>query len=119
LGMLAYIYKFFPYYNDNLPPEKNDMMSFALLISLTGFIFVMLGGFLFKDLVIRKYSENSPELIRYYYWLFPFGFGLTIFSLLEAFAWQFRKSVLTNFLKEILWRLFTTILIVCMFTRII
>jgi O-antigen/teichoic acid export membrane protein len=119
LGMVYYVYKFFPYYNDNLPPERNDMMTIALLVSLTGFIFVMLGGYVFKDLVIRKYSANSPELVAYYYWLFPFGFGLSLYSLLEAFAWQLRKSVLTNFLKEILFRLLTTILIVLLFTRII
>lgn len=119
LGMLAYIYKFFPYYNDNLPPDRNDMMTLALAVSLTGFLFVIIGGLVFKDFVIQKYGTNSPELIRYYYWLFPFGFGLSLYSLLEAFAWQFRKSVFTNFLKEVLFRLFTTLLIVGIFTGII
>jgi O-antigen/teichoic acid export membrane protein len=119
LGMMAYIYKFFPYYKDNLPPDKNDMMTLALGVSLTGFLFVMIGGLVFKDLVIEKYGTNSPELIRYYYWLFPFGFGLSLFSLFEAFTWQFRKSVLTSFLKEILFRLFTTLLIVGIFTGFI
>src|SRR5687767_11607861 len=118
-GMTAYIYKFFPYYKDNLPPDKNDMMTLAAAVSLTGFLVVMASGLVFKDLVIQKYGANSPELIHYYYWLFPFGFGLTIFSLLEAFAWQFRKSVVTSFLKEILFRLFTTLLIVGIFTGII
>lgn len=119
LGMMAYIYKFFPYYKDNLPPDKNDMMTLATVVSLTGFLFVVVGGLVFKDLVIEKYGTNSPELVHYYNWLFPFGFGLSVFSLLEAFAWQFRKSVMTSFLKEILFRLFTTLLIVGIFTGII
>jgi O-antigen/teichoic acid export membrane protein len=119
MGLSYYIYKFFPYYKDNLPPEKNDMMTLALLTSLASFLFVILGGIVFKDFVVRKYATNSPELIRYYYWLFPFGFGLSIYSLLEAFAWQLKKSVFTNFLKEVLFRLFTTILIVLTFVRII
>lgn len=119
MGMTYYIYKFFPYYNDNLPPEKNDMMMLALMVSFTGFCFVMLGGFVFKDLVIQKYSANSPQLIRYYYWLFPFGFGFSLYSLLEGFAWQFRKSVFTNLLKEVLFRLLTTLLIVFTIARII
>ena len=25
LGMVAYVYKFYPYYNDNLPKKKNSM----------------------------------------------------------------------------------------------
>lgn len=119
LGMPAYIYKFYPYYKDNLPPPKNDMMSWALLTSFIGFILVMLGGWIFKDLVIQKYAAKSPMLIDYYVWIFPFGFGLTIFSLLEAYGWQLKKSVLTNFLKEVQFRLLTTVLIVSSFIGVI
>lgn len=119
IGLTYYIYKFFPYYKDNLPPGKNDMMTLALGISITMFVFVMIIGFVFKDYVILKYSANSPELVYYYYWLFPFGFGLSIYAILEAFAWQLRKSVLTNFLKEILFRLLATILIVLFFMKVI
>jgi O-antigen/teichoic acid export membrane protein len=119
IGLTYYIYKFYPYYNDNLPPQKNDMMTLSLVVSISMFAFVMIIGFVFKDFVIRKYNANSPELIYYYYWLFPFGFGLSIYSILEAFAWQLRKSVITNFLKEILFRLFATILIVLFFLKVI
>ena len=112
LGMGAYIVKFFPYYEDNLPQKKNDLFTWSLLISLIGFALVMLGGFFLKDLVIRKYGEHSPELVKYYYWIFPFGLGLTLYSSFEAFGWQYKKSVLTNYLREVQFRLFTTILIV-------
>jgi len=111
LGMQAYIYKFFPYYNDNLPPEKNDMISWALLTSLLGFVLVMTAGIVFKGTVIQKFGAHSAGLIKYYYWIFPFGAGLTFFSLLEAFAWQLKKSVLTSYLREVQFRLFTTVLI--------
>ncbi|THU35826.1 polysaccharide biosynthesis protein [Niastella caeni] len=119
VGLSFYIYKFFPYYNDNLPPQKNDMITLALVTSLTAFLFVVISGIVFKDFFIRKYSENSPEIVYYYYWLFPFGLGLSIYTIFEAYAWQLRKSVVTNFLKEILWRLFATILIVLTFMRVI
>lgn len=119
LGMQAYIYKFFPYYNDNLSPDKNDMISFALAVSSFGFFLILLNGLIFKDLVIRKYGTNSPELVKYYYWVFPFGFGLTIYSLLEAFAWQLKKSVITNFLREVQFRVLTSVLIVLSLTGIV
>src|ERR1044072_2397564 len=119
VGITYYIYKFYPYYNDNLPPNKNDMITLALITSMTAFMFVVISGIVFKDFVILKYSANSPEVIYYYNWLFPFGFGLSVFSILEAFAWQLRKSVLTNFLKEVLLRLFATILIVLLFLKVI
>jgi hypothetical protein len=83
-----------------------------LLPVLIGFLFVLVAGFVFKDLVIKKYITNAPEIITYYQWIFPLGFGLLIFTLLEAWAWQIHKSIFTNFLKELGWRLFTTVLIV-------
>ena len=93
------------------PPRKNDQITVALLVSSSGLFLVLLSGILFKGLVVRKYGTHSPDLIRYYYWIFPFGFGLTIYSLLEAFTWQLKKSILTNFLREVLFRMFTSILI--------
>ena len=119
MGMPAYIYKFFPYYNDNLPKKKNDQLTWALLISLSGFILVIIAGILFKDLVIRKFGTNSPELLKYYYYIFPFGLGLTLFTILEVYAWQVKKSILTNFLREMLFRLMTTVLILLTFAGVI
>ena len=68
LGMSAYIYKFYPYYKDNLENKKNDLFTWALLLSLIGFCIVLIGGIFFKDLVIRKFSANSSLLITYYHW---------------------------------------------------
>jgi O-antigen/teichoic acid export membrane protein len=112
LGMPAYIGKFFPYYNSHLPEKKNDQLTWALLISCIGFLLVLLAGFVFKNILVDKIFNNSPELLQFYYWTFPFGFGYTIFMIMEAYAWQHRKSVLTNFLKEVLFRFLTTVLIV-------
>jgi O-antigen/teichoic acid export membrane protein len=119
LGTVQYVTKFFPYYTDNLAPDKNDQFTWALFISISGFVMVMLGAFVFKDLVVQKFGTNSPDLVTYFYWIFPLGFGLTIFSLLEAFAWQFNKTILSNFLREVGFRILTTLLILFTFLGII
>ncbi|MGB3006634.1 MAG: lipopolysaccharide biosynthesis protein, partial [Chitinophagaceae bacterium] len=119
LAMPTYIYKFYPFYNDNLPPRKNDMLTWALLVSTIGFILVVIAGLIFKSLVIRKFGENSPQLLVYYNWLFPMGLGITIYTILEAYAIMLKKSVLTTYLREVQWRLFTTVLIVLMITHTI
>jgi O-antigen/teichoic acid export membrane protein len=111
LGMQSFIFKFYPYYHDNLPPKENDMMSWAFLISLIGFLLVISGGVYFKDFVVERLGGKSPELVNYYYWIFPFGAGLTFYSLLETFAWHLKKAVLTSFFKEVLFRSFTFVLI--------
>ncbi len=119
VAMPSYIFKFYHYYNDHLPHRKNDMMSWALLVSFIGFLVIMGIGLLFKQLVIQKFGTNSPLLITYYYWIFPMGLGLTLYGVLEAWAWNLGKSVLTNFLKEVEWRLLTTLLIVLVLIGVI
>jgi O-antigen/teichoic acid export membrane protein len=119
LAMPSYIAKFYPYYYDHLPPRKNDMITWALLVGVAGFILIILTGFVIKPLVARKFNEHSPLMVKYYYWMFALGFGLTIFTILEAYAWNLGKSVLTNFLKEVQWRLLTTVLIVLFIMRAI
>ena len=118
LGMPSYIYKFYPYYKDNLDKKRNDILSWALLFSLIGFCLVAISGIYFRDVIIRKFGY-SPELIQYYYWIFPFGLGLTLFGILESYAWQLQKAILTNFLREVQFRLFTTILIVLTFAGLL
>ena len=119
LGMLSYIYKFYPYYKDNLPAKKNDLITWALISCTIGFTIIIIIGFVIRNLVVQKYVTNAPDLVKYYPWLFPFGFGLTVYSTLEAYAWQEKLSVLTNFMREVLFRIFTTVLIVFFFFGII
>ncbi len=112
MAMPSYIYKFYPYYHDHLPVKKNDQLTIALVTGVIGFILVIIAGVVFKGLVVRKYITNAPEIITHYNWIFLLGFGLLVYTILEAYAWQLHRSVLTNFLREVLWRLFTTTLIV-------
>ncbi len=119
LAMPSYIFKFHPYYNEHLRPRKNDMITWSLLVSRIGFVLVMIAGLSLKHLVIKKFGTNSPQLVTYYYWIFPLGLGLTIYTILEAFTWTLHRSVLTNFFREVQWRLFTTILIVLYITQVV
>lgn len=119
LAMPAYIYKFFPYYNDHLKTTKNDMLTWALVVGLIGFVVVTAIGIFFESLVTRKYGTHSQLFVTYYYWVYPLSFGLTLYNILEAYTWGLQRSVLTNFLKEVEWRLFTSILIVFFIFKII
>lgn len=119
LGMPSYIFKFHPYYNHHLPPDKRDMATLSLLAGLAGFMLVILAGWIFKDLVIRKFSEHSALLVRYYYWIFPMGLGLTMYTILESYTWSVGKPVVTSFLKEVQWRVFQTLIIVLFIFHVI
>jgi len=119
LGMPAFIGKFFPYYKSHLPNKKNDQLTLALLFTCIGFLIVTLVGIASKHIVIDVVFKNSPELPKYYYWTFIFAFGYTLYMLMEAYAWQQRQAVLSNFLKEVLFRVFATILIVLATSQVI
>lgn len=119
LGMIAAVYKFHPYYESNLPRNKNDLLTWAMVVSFTGFGFVILAGWIFKDLVIQKFGANSPMFVQYYLWVFPFGFCILLFSLLEVFAWNLRKSILTTFLREMMVKVFTLSLILLISFKVI
>src|SRR5437763_11902094 len=82
-GMISVLYKFFPYYRDNLKDEDNDLLGMCLLTGFIGFVLTTCAGFIFEPLVIRKFSAKSPMLVRYYLWVFPFLFFYLFFSLLE------------------------------------
>jgi len=112
VGMPAYIGKFFPYYKSHLPDKKNDQLTWALLFSSIGFLIVVLVGIPLKPLLIDTIFKNSPELPKYFYWTFIFGFGYTIYMVMEVYSWLQGQSVLSNFLKEVLFRFFVTLLIV-------
>jgi O-antigen/teichoic acid export membrane protein len=65
-GVTSFLFKFFPYYEDNLPSKKNDMLGMALIIALGGFFITCSGVFFFEPLIVRKFSQNSILLVNYF-----------------------------------------------------
>lgn len=55
----------------------------------------------FKTFSNTKFGTNAPQLVAYYYWIFPMGLGLTIYTVLEAYAWSLHKSIVANFFREV------------------
>ena len=112
LGVISVIYKFYPFYKDNLDPKDNDLMTWSLISVLIGFVLVIAGGLIFEPLIIQKFSGRSPLFVDYYKWVFPFGLGILLFTVLEALSGSVRKTIYPAFLRETTFRLITTVLIV-------
>jgi O-antigen/teichoic acid export membrane protein len=110
LGTLPVVYKFFPFYNHYLGSNKNELPFITLLINLLGFGILLVIGWYNKDFIIRKLGK-SPTLGHYFNYVYPYTFFLLLFYWLEAFAWGLHKGVMTNFLRETLVRILTTLLI--------
>ncbi len=112
LGTSTYLYKFFPYYEDNLSSKKNDILSVALLVAMFGFFLTCSTLFILEPVITRKFSTNSLLFVEYFYWIIPLAFFTLLYNILEAYSYGFKKGVLTSLLKETVLRLYTGIIIV-------
>lgn len=119
LGVLSVIYKFYPYYNEYVPAKKNDLLTWPFAVALFGFLLVLLSGWLFEPLIIRKFSERSLLFVDYYHWVFPFGFGILVFGILETYSGTLKQTIFPNFLRETVFRLFTFVLILVYYLQLI
>lgn len=119
LGTIPVLYKFYPYYKDNLSHKNNDLLGRILAMCVIGFVLVTLGGIVFEPLVVQKFGERSKLFLQFYYYLFPFSLGYLFFAVLEGYSWALQKSVVTNALKETVIRIITTAFILLYFFKLI
>jgi O-antigen/teichoic acid export membrane protein len=119
LGIIPIIYKFYPYYKDNLEEHEIDLMSWAMITALFGFILILIAGFYFEPLFVKQFSVRSKSIVDYYYWMFPFAMGMLFFSVIEGFCWGIQKTIISNFLKETGLRIFTLALILLFYFKFI
>lgn len=111
LGVPSFLSKFFPYYQDHTTYKENDMLGFALKISMAGFLIMAFLTWIGQPIIIQKFGTKSPLLVEYFYFTLPMAFGYMLFSLLEAYSYGYHRSILTNFLKEFLVRFYTLLVI--------
>lgn len=119
LGMVSVMSRFYPYYYDSLKKNENDLLALAFTIAMAGFVLLVIGGIVLKPLFIQKFLKKSPQLVDYYFWLFPFTLFFLIFSILEAHSAIFKRTVFPNFLKEGVVRMCTTLLIFLYIVKVI
>ncbi|HEY9259050.1 hypothetical protein [Chitinophaga sp.] len=117
LSAVPTISRFFPYYSSHLKDKDNDMLTWALLATVVGFGLFVVGTFFFKGMIIAAYIEKSPLFITYFYLLYPNVFLLALFAVFESYSGSRHLSVFPNFLKELVLRLLTAVLIAAYYFR--
>ncbi|WP_438946490.1 lipopolysaccharide biosynthesis protein [Sediminibacterium sp.] len=119
LGVIPVIYKFYPYYKDNLEKHRIDLMTWGMMAAFIGFILVLAAGWYFRPFFESQFIEKSKLIVDYYYWMFPFALGMLFFSVLEGFCWALQQTVFSNFLKETGLRIITSIFIALYYFKLI
>ena len=108
LGFNGVINRLFPNFRDASQKHKG-FITFAILVSLSGFILSAIAFELYKPILIRNNIENSSLLIEYVYLIIPLIFSTLFFNLFDAYNKVLYDTVLGTFLKEFLQR----VLILC------
>ncbi len=111
--------KFFPFYKTYLPKRKNDLPAFALFICLGGCLLVILSLLFFKGFIIRKFGARSALFVTHYHLLYPLTVTIALFILFESFAWSIQKTVVSNFLREVLFRVVVLVLLLLYIYKVI
>lgn len=110
-GATMAFYKFYPLYNSHLGRKNNDLPFLALLTSLIGCTLLIISTLALKDVIIRKFSKNSPLFVTHFYHVLPLTVSLTMMGIFEVFAFMLKRTAVINFIKEVIHRLVQTVII--------
>ena len=119
LGTYPAVVKFYPFYDSYLPKKKNDFPFLTLMTVLIGCLLFMILMPFFKDIIIRKYGERSPLFVQYFNLIYPLTISMAFLYLFEAYSWAAKKTVLPAIARELMVRVLTTILIICLMIGLI
>lgn len=114
LGMPMVTGKFLPFYKRYLPANQIDLPLIALKIASAGLAFTLLLLWVCKPYIIPIFGRNNPFFPPFYYSLVVFTIFQTVFSFMEMYAWYAGKTVATSALKELLFRVLTTVCLLLM-----
>lgn len=112
MGSLTTFIKFYPFHHTYLKKEQNDLPFIVILVCTAGAVLLTICIFVFEDFFARKFSRNSALFIQHFRLVIPLTISMIFFNLFEAFAWMLQKTVVSNFVKEVLLRVFALITIV-------
>ncbi|MFT4202519.1 MAG: lipopolysaccharide biosynthesis protein [Chitinophagaceae bacterium] len=112
LGSLTSFVKFYPVYASHLKPKENDLPFWTVLVITVSAGLFVLFCFLFPELIEQKFGKNSKLFVDNFYLLLPLTLSFTAILVMEAFCWMIRKTIVSNFVKEVPFRLAVLLLIV-------
>ena len=104
-GTLPVAMKFYPYYKHYLPKEKNELPTLVMMIGMLMCLLLYFAFPLIEPIALRKFADRSPILTNHLRLVIPLTISLVALSMLEAFSWIIGKTILSNFLKEFMFRI--------------
>ena len=110
-GSTAIVAKFLPFYIRYQNEKSNDLPFITLFLAFIGIIVTTILVILFKPYILVIFGKNNPFFTKYYYVLPTFVIMQFVFVTLEIHAVYAGKIVWVNALKELLFRLLTSVIL--------
>ena len=110
--------RYFPYFR-NPKRRHHGYLFLACTIALVGFLLMCLFIFLFKEQIISQKSQDSLLFASYYYYLIPLTFFFLYFNVFELIARVNYEIVFSQFLREVLKRIFILIAFSLLFFNVL
>ncbi|MDN3203379.1 lipopolysaccharide biosynthesis protein [Algoriphagus sediminis] len=107
LGLGHGITRFFP----RLEKNQSAFLSYSLLISLLGFLFVAIIFFGFRSQIVNLFAVNSPQIIDFLGVVLLITLFALLNSILDAYSRSYLKVAVPTFFREVFLRLLTGLLV--------
>ena len=117
-GLTQSIFRFYP----QLVKDKKSshtFISLMMLMALAGFAIFFLVFKIFETPLLSYFQDNAQEIIQFTSLVLWLTLILVMISVLEAFSRSLLKTVIPNLLREVMARLFLSVLVLIYFTEFI
>src|SRR5258708_17363046 len=110
MGIPGIVAKYFPFYRTEDGTHSGFVYWTAIISAIGASILVVL-MVIFKPFILRQYVTNSPLFVKYYFYLVPLTLFTILFNFLEVTGRVIYKTIFSSFLRDVLIRFITTILL--------
>jgi len=118
LGIPDAIIKFFSYFRDQ-GKKHNGFLTYALHVTLFGFLIVAIGFLTMEDTIMAQFTKNSPLLYEYRFFLLPLTFLIVFYNIFTIYVRALLRIVIPKVIRELLIRVLLAIGTVLYFLEVL
>ncbi|MEO1053529.1 MAG: oligosaccharide flippase family protein [Bacteroidota bacterium] len=118
MGLAQSTTRFFPFFSETRK-DRNKLLRFLLFGSLIGYLLFLILFVFLKQPIIGFYSDKAPEVGNHIRLALILTLILVFTAVLETYAKSLLKTIVPNFIKDVLLRVFTGIAVLLFLVNLI
>lgn len=100
IGVTNMTIKYFPHFR-NHKNGHHGFFGFMLIFPIIGFIVAAAALFIFKDFIIAQYRRESPLILDFYNYIFPFSLFLAFSTVITTYLISLFKSTVPSYINDV------------------